>query len=265
MALVVAYNGRAFHGWQFQNEQTPTVQLALQQALGIIADHPMTVHCAGRTDTGVHATRQIVHFDAPVARPEKAWVMGTNTHLPDDISVEWAAPVSPDFDARRSATARRYLYLLHNHPIRSALMSDYVTSHKAPLDADEMHAGARYLLGEQDFSSFRAAHCQARTPMRNVHSVTVSRTGDMVVVDIEANAFLQHMVRNIVGVLLDIGVGQRPAGWVGELLSLRDRTRASRTAPPNGLYLIDVIYPPSAGIPPGPNLPHLLAGAMPLG
>lgn len=255
-ALLVAYNGAAYHGWQLQGPDIPTIQRDLNAAINTIADEEVTLFCAGRTDTGVHATRQVVHFDASVNRPDKAWIMGANAHLPDDISVNWAGTVSPDFDARRTATARHYLYLIHNARARSALMPEYLTREYRVLDAGLMHEAAQSLLGEQDFSSFRAANCQSNSPMRNLMAISVERLGDLVVIQVIANAFLHHMVRNIVGVLCDVGAGDRPGAWVAELLALKDRTKGGVTAPPNGLALIDVHYPVSAGIPRGPTLPH---------
>ena len=262
VALVVAYNGHAYHGWQFQSEVIPTIQRDLQRALGAVADAPVKVHCAGRTDSGVHATRQIVHFDTPVVRPDKAWVMGTNAHLADDISVQWAGQVAPDFDARRTAQARRYLYLVHNDRVRSALMPEYLTRERRPLNDQNMHEAAQQLVGEHDFSSFRAANCQSLSPWRKVSQVSVHRKGDTVLIDIVANAFLHHMVRNIAGVLLDVGAGERPVAWVKELMGLKDRRSGSVTAPPNGLYLVDVVYPGDAGIPPGISAPHFLGAIL---
>ncbi len=263
VALAVAYNGHAYHGWQYQSEDIPTVQRDLQQAIAVVADCPVTLRCAGRTDTGVHATKQIVHFDCPNDRPAKAWIMGTNAHLSDDISVEWASDVADDFDARRTAFARRYLYVIHNHRIRSALMPGYITQEHRALDAEAMSSAAQALIGEQDFSSVRAANCQSNTPMRNVVSASVRRTNDLVTIDIEANAFLHHMVRNIAGVLLDIGAGEHPVAWMRELLDKKDRTLGSPTAEPNGLYLVDVKYPTECQIPEGAVLPHFLQLLMP--
>lgn len=263
VALVVAYSGHAYHGWQYQNETIPTVQRDLQKAISTVADEPVTLHCAGRTDTGVHATKQVVHLDSTNDRPPKAWVMGTNAHLGEDISVEWAGEVAGDFDARRTALARRYFYVAHNHKIRSALMPGYITQEYRQLDAEKMHAAAQNLIGEQDFSSVRAANCQSNSPMRNVYQASVRRTGDLVIIDIEANAFLHHMVRNIAGALLDIGAGEKPVSWMRELLDKKDRTQASPTAAPNGLYLVDVKYPAECPIPPGPAMPHFLQLLMP--
>ena len=257
-ALIVAYNGQAFHGWQYQSEKIPTVQRDLTRALSIVADRDVVIHCAGRTDTGVHATKQVVHFDCAVDRPNKAWVMGVNAHLDADVSVEWAGQVADDFDARRTAIARHYLYLVHNSQIRSALMPGYLTSERRVLDEETMDEAAQSFVGEADFSSFRAANCQSNSPMRNVLSIGVRRYNDIVVIDIKANAFLHHMVRNIAGTLLDVGSGRQPVTWVAELMSKKDRTLAGMTAAPNGLFLVDVDYPAGAGIPRSSRLPHFL-------
>ncbi len=244
VALAVEYHGGTFFGWQAQRKlNLPTVQETLESALSQIASVPITTVCAGRTDTGVHASHQVVHFDTPVARAEKAWVFGGNTLLPEGVAIKWAKPVSSEFHARFSATARRYRYIIHNHPTRSAHLGPLTTFFPHELDADLMHREAQCLLGERDFSSFRGAGCQSNTPMRNVHHVTVSRRGDFVVVDIQANAFLLHMVRNIVGTLLAVGSGRQAPGWTEEVFAARDRTLAAPTAPPQGLYLVDVHYP----------------------
>lgn len=255
--MTLAYSGSNYHGWQCQ-AGAPSVQACVEQAVSQVASEAVKVHSAGRTDTGVHATRQVVHFDTQVSRPDQAWLLGVNVHLPQDISVTWAGQAAPDFDARRSALARRYCYLIFNSPIRSALLAGQIARDYRPLDAEQMHQAAQALLGEQDFTSFRAAGCQSRTPMRNVQEVRVRRRHDLVIIDIRANAFLHHMVRNIAGTLMDIGAGLHDADWVAQLLAERNRNLASPTAPAAGLYLIDVIYPEEAGLPPGPALPHLL-------
>jgi len=257
-ALVVSYNGQPYHGWQSQSPDIPTVQQHLTLAVAEVADQAVTLFCAGRTDTGVHATKQVVHFDHDHARPDKAWVMGVNAHLPDEVSVEWAGEVDSGFDARRTATARRYLYIIHNGPVRSSLMSAFVTHERRNLEAAVMHGAAQDLLGENDFSSFRAANCQSNSPMRYVSEVRVSRYRDLVAIEIEANAFLHHMVRNIAGALMDVGAGIREKSWIAELMQVKDRNQAGVTAAPNGLYLIDVVYPEECGIPEGPRLPHLM-------
>jgi tRNA pseudouridine38-40 synthase len=250
IALAVEYQGSAFFGWQSQRKlNLPTVQETLENALSQIAAAPITTICAGRTDTGVHASHQVVHFDTPIARPEKAWVFGGNTLLPETVSIKWARPVASEFHARFSAAARRYRYIIHNHPTRSAHLGSLTTFFPHALDAELMHREAQCLLGEQDFSSFRGAGCQSNTPMRNVHRVTVLRRGDFVIIDIQANAFLLHMVRNIVGTLLAVGNGRQPPGWTAEVFAAKDRTVAAPTAPPQGLYLVDVIYPAEFGLP----------------
>lgn len=259
VGLCVAYNGAGFHGWQYQAPELLTVQGQLESALSKVADHPVRVTCAGRTDARVHATWQVVHFDTHANRPLKAWVLGTNSHLPDGISVNWARHVPAEFDARFSATSRRYLYLIHNHPVRSPFMHDLLTREPRPLDSLAMDRAGAALLGERDFTSFRAANCQSNTPMRRVDHLQVHRREDMVVIDIAANAFLYHMVRNIAGVLMDVGAGEKPVEWVAELLERRNRSLGSVTAAPNGLYLVDVTYPPEYHLPAGPGLPHLFS------
>lgn len=250
IALGIEYDGSAFSGWQTQlNPHLRTVQESLEQALSAVADHAVTVYCAGRTDTGVHASGQVVHFDTPAERPLKAWVLGGNSNLLPQIAVQWAQQVPSDFHARFSALSRRYRYVICNSPVRPALHHQFLTHHRYPLDAEAMHAAGQHLLGEHDFTSFRAMACQSRTPMRNVTELLVRRAGEYVVVEIEANAFLLHMVRNIVGTLLEVGEGKRPSQWAAELLAFRDRTLAAPTAPPNGLSLIRVRYPAELGFP----------------
>ena len=255
VALRIEYIGSEFHGWQSQSSGVDTIQDYLEKALSKVANHPVKVTCAGRTDSGVHATHQIVHFDSVAERSEKSWIFGSNAHLPDSIAVVWSGNVDPDFNARFSATARRYCYYIRNSRVRSAVDDQTVTRDHRPLDAKVMHQAAQALLGENDFSSFRASHCQSRSPMRNVISVEVSRDKDLVKIDITANAFLHHMVRNIAGVLMDVGAGVKQATWVAELLALRDRNKGSITASPNGLFLVGVTYPATFGVPDGPSMP----------
>lgn len=259
VACRIEYDGGRYCGWQAQpDKRVATVQETLESALGGVAAVPIRVHCAGRTDTGVHAHAQIVHFDSPVARSPKAWVAGTNANLPDDVRVHWAVAVPGDFHARHAAAFRRYRYLVANTAVRPALLSGRVAWHRRPLDAQRMNRAVGALLGERDFSAFRAASCQSPSPMRNVHAASVSRQGEFVVLDIRANAFLHHMVRNIAGALLAVGDGRREPGWIAELLLARDRTRSAETAPACGLYLVEVGYaehfnlPP---VPPGPAFP----------
>ncbi len=255
----VEYDGAGYNGWQSQpHPGVSTVQQELEAALSKVADTSLRIHCAGRTDTGVHGHAQIIHFDAPVSRAPKAWVLGANAGLPRDIRLHWAVPVPESFHARFSATARRYRYLIANTAIRPALHNGQLTWHRFPLDAQRMNKAAAALLGEQDFSAFRAAACQSTTPMREVQSVSVFRRGDLVVMDIQANAFLHHMVRNIAGSLMAVGSGRQSPGWIAQLLRDRDRTRAADTAPPNGLYLVDVTYASAYALPPTPYGPLLL-------
>ena len=250
VALAVSYDGSAYRGWQSQQKpKVATVQDSLESALSYIANQPIKVQCAGRTDSGVHASHQLVSFDSPVARSEKAFVCGGNTRLPEDIAIHWAKPVADEFHARFSATARRYRYIIYNTPIKPAILPRGVTHQPWPLDADLMNTAAQALVGELDFTSFRAVACQSNTPMRNVHFIDVSRHHDMVVIDIQANAFLYHMVRNIAGALMEVGMGRQPVDWVARVLALRDRSQSSATASPNGLYLVDVKYPVSWGLP----------------
>lgn len=253
IALGVEYHGAAFSGWQFQ-DHTRTAQGELEKALSQIADQPITTVCAGRTDSGVHASGQIVHFDTTAERPLRAWTFGTNTVLPDDLSVQWAQVVDDDFHARFSARWRHYRYVISNRPVRSALLHQRATWWRYPLDATRMHTAAQHLLGEHDFSTYRAVACQAHSPVRTVQAISVQRYGELVVLEVRANAFLHHMVRNIVGVLLPIGEGDQPTDWTKTLLSYRDRTKGGITAPPDGLSLIQVGYPefelPKAAAPP---------------
>lgn len=260
IACRVEYDGSRFNGWQSQpHAGTVTVQQTLEQAISAVAAAPVRVHCAGRTDTGVHGHCQIIHFDTPTVRSCKAWVLGVNVELPADVRVHWARPVAQDFHARFSALSRRYRYLIANTPVRPALMGRQLSWYRRPLDAAPMHAAAQALLGEQDFSAFRAASCQSESPNRNVSSVAVWRRGELVVIDIEANAFLHHMVRNIAGSLIAVGDGRREPAWIAALLAGRDRSRAADTAAPDGLYLVQVAYPAHYGLPSTPEGPLLLA------
>ncbi|MDH5473384.1 MAG: tRNA pseudouridine(38-40) synthase TruA [Gammaproteobacteria bacterium] len=249
IALGIEYDGSHFYGWQMQRHGTRTVQAALESALSTVADHPVQVVCAGRTDTGVHATGQVVHFDANVERMEKAWVMGVNAHLPDDVASLWARKVTDDFSARFTATARQYRYVISNRKARPALLSKKVCWRHGNIDVEAMHLAAQVLIGEQDFSSFRSSACQAEHARRCIHYVNVSRSGDLIYIDIKANAFLHHMVRNIVGSLLMVGQGEKPVDWISELLAIKDRTFAGPTATADGLYLVKVSYPDEYNLP----------------
>ncbi len=257
IALVVAYRGTAYHGYQFQNDELPTVQLELERALSRVADSAVQITCAGRTDAGVHATHQVVHFQTDAARPDRAWIRGTNRYLPDDIAITWSGQMAPDFNARFSAEWRRYLYLIDNSLVRSPLLAHELTHEWRTLNDSLMHDAAQALVGEHDFTSFRAASCSARTPNRNIHSLAVRREGSIVAIDVRANAFLHHMVRNIAATLIEIGAGTQPVSWAADLLARKDRSVGAATAPPNGLYLVDVGYPDALGVVKGPDLPHL--------
>ena len=259
LALGVEYDGGAFSGYQ-QQSHAASVQQTLQQALSQIADHPIQISAAGRTDAGVHATSQVVSFETSAIRPLRAWTDGVNSLLPETVDVHWAQVVDDAFHPRFSATARRYLYLFYEDGQRSTLLERFAVRTQ-PLDDEAMHRAARALYGEQDFSAFRAAGCQSRTPFRCVHRVSVIRAESLVIIDITANAFLLHMVRNLAGSLWRVGLGMQTADWINELLRSRDRTQAAPTAPPQGLYLVEVTYPDS-GLPKGrpPGLLRALGG-----
>lgn len=248
IALGIEYNGKPYNGWQRQ-QSVNSVQAELERALSLIANEKIDVFCAGRTDSGVHATGQVVHFETQANRPLKAWAFGTNAHLPDDIAVKWALDVEQDFHARFSAKARRYRYILYCNKLRSAILPYGVTHTHLDLNEQLMHQAGQYLLGENDFSSFRAAQCQSHTPWRNIHHLNVSKQGNYIIVDIQANAFVHHMVRNIVGSLIEVGAGNQPIEWIDWLLKQRNRSLAAPTAKPDGLYLVDVIYPEQFNIP----------------
>ena len=243
IALTLEYDGSGFCGWQSQ-AGGGAVQDALESALSLVADAPIRVACAGRTDAGVHAIGQVVHFDTAALRPDTAWVRGVNSHLPASVAVRWAQSVPDDFHARFSATGRRYRYVLLNRGERPGLMAKRVGWFHRPLDADAMRAAAGLLLGEHDFSAFRAVECQAKSPVKTLRRADVTRHGDLLVFDFEASAFLHHMVRNIVGALVYVGKGAHPPEWLGELLAGRDRARAAPTFEACGLYFAGVDYDP---------------------
>ncbi len=259
IALMVEYDGSQFHGWQAQTGLR-TVQQVLQAALSQVACHEVTVVCAGRTDTGVHATQQIVHFDCTQERHIRSWVHGTNSFLPKDVCVKWAREMPDNFHARYSALSRTYRYVIFNVSIRPALFRGNMTWQYRQLDHRLMQDATQYLLGEQDFTSFRSIECQSKTPMRNVHHLRVLRKDDLVLVDIKANAFLHHMVRNIVGTLMAVGSGKRPVSWVEEVLHAKDRKLGAETAPPYGLYMVGVSYPAEYNMPMETSNPIFLAG-----
>lgn len=247
VALGISYKGTAYHGWQSQ-EGVPSVQASLETALSKIANHNVRVFCAGRTDAGVHALSQVVHFDTTAERDERAWLLGTNANLPGDIRVIWVKFVSDDFHARFSAIARRYRYIIFNHSIHSALFRGQVTWCLHPLDETRMAEAANYLLGEHDFNSFRAVACQAKSPIRTVQQLDITRKDQFIFIDIKANAFLHHMVRNIAGMLIAVGSGKREPIWAQQLLTLRDRKQGDVTAVPDGLYFMQAYYPEQFGL-----------------
>ncbi len=242
-AAGVEYDGAGFHGWEIQQPGIRTVQGVVEQALSKVANHFVRVITAGRTDTGVHASGQVIHFDSEAARSERAWVYGGNANLPRDVSIAWVKPVTDQFHARFSARSRTYRYVIFNRPVRTALGITARTWIYRLLDEVKMQQAADDLVGEHDFNGYRAVACQAPSPVRTIHRLEVSRHGEEVHILVQANAFLHHMVRNIAGVLIAIGSGQRPPEWAREVLELRDRTQGGVTAPPEGLTLIDVEYP----------------------
>lgn len=246
IALGLAYDGAAWQGWQTQPHGM-TVQDRLEAALGAFAGtgEPVPTICAGRTDTGVHAAMQVIHLDTPLERREESWVRGVNAFLPPSIAVQWARTVPDDFHARFSARSRTYVYLLWRGRVRPALWAGRVGWCFQPLDLDAMREAASMLLGEHDFSSFRSAQCQARHPVRTLHRLDIEARGAFVVFTLRANAFLHHMVRNILGALLQVGQGREPASWMGQLLQARDRRQGAPTFMPDGLYLSAIEYPES--------------------
>lgn len=249
IAAGIEYEGSRYGGWQVQRHDPHTIQARVQQALSRVANHPVEVTCGGRTDAGVHAIGQVVHFDTTADRTGHAWVMGSNAHLPADIALRWAQVVDDDFHARYSARRRSYRYVILNRPYRPALLSHHACFAYRPLNSAHMAEAATYLLGEHDFTSFRAAACQARSPLRTLYRLDVQREGDLVFLELEANGFLHHMVRNIAGVLMAIGAGEQAPEWAGRVLERRDRRAAGITASPSGLYLQHIDYPPEYGIP----------------
>lgn len=247
-ALGIEYDGSGFLGWQ-RLTHGQSVQDAVESALGFVLDHPVDVVCAGRTDSGVHAQCQVVHYDTDAIRKPYGLVQGMNSQLPRSISVLWCQPVAADFHARYAARARRYRYRILNRPIRPALQRDSLTWVRQPLDADAMHRAAQALVGEHDFSAFRTVHCQAKHARRNLQHIQVLRDGEQVVIEVQANAFLHHMVRNIVGSLLPVGRGEQPEDWLAHLLAGRDRAVVGPTAPASGLVFLGPRYPRQWALP----------------
>lgn len=262
IVLGVEYDGSAFFGWQWQDGGLRTVQTAVQFAASRVANHAVTIICTGRTDTGVHALEQVVHFDTQAERRHHSWLLGINANLPDDVRVIWVKEALEDFHARYSAIARFYRYIILNRDTRSALQRDRVTWCHRHLDAERMHQAAQALVGTHDFTSFRALKCQSVSPMRLMYFIDVYRQDEQVIMDISGNAFLHHMVRNIAGVLIAIGSGEKPVAWAEELLASKNRQIGGVTAPAHGLYLGGVYYPEKYRLPKHPIFNKLPATAQ---
>lgn len=248
-AIGVEYDGRPFKGWQTQQPGVASVQEALEQAFSRVANHPVAIHGAGRTDAGVHAAGMVAHFDSDARRTAHNWLMGVNTLLPEAIALQWIVPAPETFHARFQAIARRYRYVILNQPRRSALWAGRATWHRAPLSLSRMQAAADSLVGTHDFTAYRSVACQSQRPVRVVHHLTLTQQGAWIVLDIQADGFLHHMVRNIVGVLLAIGSGDAEVTWAAEVLASRDRRQGGVTAPPEGLYFVEARYPEDAWMP----------------
>ena len=248
IAAMVEYDGSNFSGWQWQDD-APSVQAAVEKALSQVANTPIRVITAGRTDAGVHARAQVIHFDTEVQRSNHAWLRGANSNLPDSVALLWVNEVDPEFHARFAATGREYHYVILNRSVRPTYLTQRVTHEYRPLDVERMRAAALYLPGTHDFSSFRAIQCQAKSPVRSLRELTVTRHGEFIIIKATANAFLHHMVRNLAGVLMDIGAGEKEPEWARAVLDARDRTLGGITAAPDGLYLTAVDYPARFHIP----------------
>ncbi len=256
IALGIEYAGTDFCGWQSQ-PHARTVQGELEKAASVVANHPIQVYAAGRTDTGVHALNQVVHFDTDAQRSERSWLLGINANLAKDLNVTWVKPVEDSFNARFSAVKRSYRYLILNRLSRSAVHHNRMWWHHHPLDIHRMQAAADQLIGKHDFSAFRASECQANSPIKTLDKILVSQQQDCIAIDVEARSFLHHMVRNLVGVMAAIGDGSKPVDWAGEVLRSVDRSQGGVTAPAQGLYLVDVQYPPEYSIPTVSGFPVL--------
>ena len=256
-ALGIEYDGSQYFGWQRQ-KNVIGVQQKLEEALSKIANEPIEVICAGRTDTGVNATNQVIHFDTSKIRKDVAWTLGVNTNLPKDIAVSWVKEVNEDFHARFTATARRYRYIIYNNTLRSAILSHGLSFCHYSLNESLMHQAAQYLVGQHDFTSFRTVHCQSHSPVRTLSHCNVTRQGNYVILDVKGNAFLHHMVRNIAGSLMSIGQELRPVKWLKEVLEAKNRCLAGMTAPSAGLYFVSVDYPEEFNLPKRPLGPLFL-------
>ena len=242
VALGVEYFGKNFHGWQIQKSDLRTVQSEVELALSQVANHQVRVFCSGRTDSGVHAVEQVIHFETNTNRTDRAWLFGGNVNLPKDVNFKWVKVVSDDFHARFSAVARSYKYKIHHNPVRSSLKADYFLWEPRPLNVDDMKEAAALLVGKHDFSCFRGSLCQAKSPIKTVEYLEIDSFEDELILNIKANAFLHHMVRNIVGTLLKIGRGEKDVEWMSFVLASKDRKKAGPTAEPQGLYFIQAFY-----------------------
>ena len=248
-AIGIEFNGQHYRGWQTQQAGVVSVQETIEKVLSKIANHNVILHAAGRTDAGVHACNMVAHFDTEAVRPERGWIMGTNTLLPKDIALQWIQPMTTDFHARFKASARRYRYIIYQHAYRPAALYGQVTHIYQKLNVDNMQRAVDKLLGTHNFNSFRAAACQSNQPVRTVTQAKLFQHGAFLILDIQADGFLHHMVRNIVGCLLDIGADIQAPEWIDYLFKIQDRTKASMTAPPDGLYFIQADYPPEFNLP----------------
>lgn len=258
-AAGIEYDGSDFHGWQAQPHAGQTIQACVEQALARVADEPVAVVTAGRTDAGVHALAQVIHFDTTAERTPYNWLRGVNTHLPTGVALLWVQLVDEKFHARFSATGRRYCYIILNRSVRPTYLAKRVTWAYTPLDEKKMQRAAADLVGRHDFSAFRSSECQAKSPVREVKKLDIMRRGDWIVMEIYANAFLHHMVRNIAGVLMAIGANERPVNWAHDVLKSRERARGGVTAPPDGLYLTAVEYPGNHAFPQAASHPFCIA------
>ena len=242
IALGVEYLGTDFHGWQIQKSGLRTVQGVVEPALSKIANHPVRVYCSGRTDAGVHAQEQVIHFETQTSRTDGAWLFGGNANLPSDVNFKWAKEVNDDFHARFNAHARSYEYKIHHHPVRSSLKTGYYLWEPRSLNIDDMQKAAAFLVGEHDFSCFRGSMCQAKSPIKTIEYLQIDEIGDDLIIKVKANAFLHHMVRNLVGTLLKVGRGEESTEWMLSVLASKDRKEAGPTAEPQGLYFVKAHY-----------------------
>jgi tRNA pseudouridine38-40 synthase len=259
IAMGVEFEGQNYKGWQIQKNGLTTVQGELTKAISQVANHPVHIVCAGRTDTGVHAAHQVFHFDTNATRKPFGWSVGPNGLMDKDIRIQWAKDVGHSFHARFSAQSRRYRYVIYNNAMQPGNMPDGMTWERKPLDEELMHQAAQILVGKHDFSSYRAVGCQAASPVRTIEHLTVRRYGKMIVLDAKADGFLYHMIRNIAGVLIEIGAGQAPVQWAQQVLDYKDRNQGGVTAKPHGLYFVDAMYDDKFELPKPDLGPHFLS------